>query len=199
MRDESVLGFQRGVHFQLPELVVLDGKRHDVFQVEFVIAIGLDNRRGYLGELEPLAHGGDGYAQVGGDVFNAHVLAVHLADYFELVGRVHAQALRVFDQADLLSVGGIGEKAAGDGGRLRVMPFLDQLLQCLEAALTRDDFKHTWFTVLDHDQVLQQAFGADPGEQLLVGLLGGFAFACVALAGDQLADRDFDKGGFLHG
>ena len=66
-------------HILLSGVIIGDGKRHQLVKRDFLLAIQLDEARGYIRQLEPLTHSGRSDAEARGDFFDSGAFIDHQA------------------------------------------------------------------------------------------------------------------------
>jgi len=95
-------------------MVVGDGKRGELIEIELALAVKLDELWAHRAELEALLHHRPRHAEAPGDVLGAHaMLAVQLGEGLVLVSRMHRALHRVLGEADFLGDAAL-KHSAGD-------------------------------------------------------------------------------------
>ena len=100
--------------FFLRLVVVGDRERHDLFKVEFPVAVSGEDDRADTGEFQALADHGFGDAKTRGDIGGGHALVAEIAEGLEFIGGMHVLADGVLGQADFRGVGIVGDELTGD-------------------------------------------------------------------------------------
>jgi hypothetical protein len=100
-------------------VIIADGERLQLIQVDFTTAISLDKSRSHIAEFQPLPDESRTYAKTSRNFFHRLAPFDEFTERNELIGGMHRQAERVLGEAHFNGLSGVNH-LAGNSCRMDV-------------------------------------------------------------------------------